>query len=323
MSDYSLQIPIERTNTIHVSCILCGGLKTHISFERNGWYIVECRNCKFQYLNPQPSPEELAKFYASDYDFVGGYNKEQYFDYKKLTQNSYVVRKHLDILKKLRQNSPGRILDVGCGFGLFLLLARSQGWTTYGIEPSKDVAKIAERETKAQIVNSTFTGSEFEQESFDAITMFHMLEHSSNPCDVLRKASKLLKPGGMLVVVVPNIKSLTARVRKENWEWLAFPIHLFHLSPSTLRELLLQTGFEIKEISTRVGDMWSPTKKLKKSQYQTQYIEFTAQHSLLHSLAKRTYYVSFRLFYSCFYPYFWLIGKLGLGAEIVATAIRR
>ena len=151
-------------------------------------------------------------------------------------------RKVLERIEKLANK--GKLLDIGSSAGFFLAEAKSRGWETTGIEFSKWSKKYAEEHFGLTIYDQPLEKLNWPKESFDAITMLDVIEHLTDPRQVLSEVKKILKPDGILVITTPNIYSLAARLAKEKW-YAILPGHLFYFSPKTLEKILAEAGFRI------------------------------------------------------------------------------
>ncbi|MBW3540432.1 MAG: class I SAM-dependent methyltransferase [Planctomycetes bacterium] len=143
---------------------------------------------------------------------------------------------------------PGRLLDFGCGRGDFLETMRRYGWNVEGLDLSPLVAGYVEGRTGIRIHAGTLPHPDVPPNSFDAVTMWNALEHVHHPREVVAAARRALRPGGLLVVGVPNIDSWAFR-RFGRWWWqLELPRHLVHFTPATLCRLLVSEGFAIDAV---------------------------------------------------------------------------
>lgn len=159
----------------------------------------------------------------------------------------------------------GRLLDVGAGKGEFLVAARGRGWEVHGIEPSGELARHAKREHDLTLQTVPFTQTAFPGESFDAVTLNMVLEHVEDPVGVLREARRVLVPGGVVCLEVPNLESLllgaiTIYFRLTGRDWspllspLHWPYHTYGYCLRTIRHLCEQVGFAIvKAQATDLG----------------------------------------------------------------------
>lgn len=154
------------------------------------------------------------------------------------------------VLKRIeRQTSKGKILDIGSSAGFFLAEAKSRSWETIGIEFSSWSKTYAEKTFGLTVHNQPLEKLDWKPESFDAVTLFDVIEHLTDPRQVLSEAKKILKANGVLTLTTPNIESLAAKVTKEKW-YAILPGHLFYFSPKTLEKILAETGFTVVEKRT-------------------------------------------------------------------------
>lgn len=143
----------------------------------------------------------------------------------------------------------GRLLDVGCGNGRLLCFARQLGWEVAGIEPDAASARIA-REIAGAQVYPTLEEAQFADASFDAITMNHSLEHVVDPRAVLRACRRLLRPGGELVIALPNWNAAGRLLLGARWFALEPARHLVMFDARRLRSFLEEEGFQVEELAT-------------------------------------------------------------------------
>ncbi len=179
-----------------------------------------------------PSKERLLSLYSQVVD--PEYEQER----EGRGQNFLRILKFIEKLRPLK----GRLLDVGCATGIFLELARDRGWEVKGVEPSSWAVSVA-RSKKLDVVQGDFEQVEFTS-LFDVITMIDLIEHVANPMSLVEKAKKVLKPGGLLVVVTPDIDSFAARIMGR-WWWHLRPPHLCFFSRRSLNYLASKVGFRI------------------------------------------------------------------------------
>jgi 2-polyprenyl-3-methyl-5-hydroxy-6-metoxy-1,4-benzoquinol methylase len=155
-------------------------------------------------------------------------------------------------LKRINRVKPaGRLLDIGCGEGLFIKIAQENGWNVEGTEISKYASKVASDSTGKKIWHGEPWSAEFKTASFDVVTIWHVLEHVVNPIKTLKEARRLLKPDGLCVVAVPNVNNsfmkLVFLIIKRKRINLFSPddkeLHLYHFSARTLKKFLIHSGF--------------------------------------------------------------------------------
>jgi SAM-dependent methyltransferase len=139
--------------------------------------------------------------------------------------------------------TPGRLLDVGCGNGLFLKRMSDLGWIAQGVETDTRSARVARETYGFEVYGGTLQDAGFPADSFDAITMSHVIEHLRDPLLVLAECRRILKPGGVLVVTTPNYKCLGHRCFGRRWLGLDPPRHLYVFSRKSLDLMANRTGF--------------------------------------------------------------------------------
>jgi SAM-dependent methyltransferase len=144
----------------------------------------------------------------------------------------------------------GRLLDVGSGNGEFLATMRDLGWEVVGLEPDYAAAAAARRDHGLDVILGTLEGATLDEASFDAVTLSHVIEHVPDPVQTIRECYRLLRRGGVLVVLTPNIASLCHRVFGADWRGLEPPRHLFLFSPETMRRCASAAGFSAVRIRT-------------------------------------------------------------------------
>jgi 2-polyprenyl-3-methyl-5-hydroxy-6-metoxy-1,4-benzoquinol methylase len=151
----------------------------------------------------------------------------------------------------------GKLLDIGCGNGAYLATVKELGWEGYGIESDFAAARNASKTLGLEVQTGDFESVAYPEKHFDAITMWHSLEHFPDPKKIIRKVRKLLKDEGLLMIGLPNFSSLDQKLFKESWNGLEIPLHAYHFTPRSIQYLLEETGFEITKIlhTTRPTDM--------------------------------------------------------------------
>jgi 2-polyprenyl-3-methyl-5-hydroxy-6-metoxy-1,4-benzoquinol methylase len=151
----------------------------------------------------------------------------------------------------------GKMLDIGCGNGIYLTAAKELGWTGYGVESNHSAARHANKSLGLEIEAGNFEAIAYPEKHFDVITMWHSLEHFSDPTKIIRKIRKLLKDDGVLMIGIPNFSSFDRKLFKESWNGLEIPLHAWHFTPGSIQYLLKESGFEVRRIihTTRPSDM--------------------------------------------------------------------
>jgi SAM-dependent methyltransferase len=205
--------------------------------------LVECP-CGHVFTNPQPSWDELAPFYGSDYRvFTKALPDAAVID-KWISTRSFNGR-----FNHMRVVPGGQYLDVGCGLGTMVAAMSRLGMQARGVEPSPVAAQKA-REAGLDIFEGVLENAKYDSESFDSISMFHVLEHTHDPVGLLRECRRILKPGGELTVGVPNYNSIVFRLVGSGWIGLHQPYHLQHFRPASMRHTADRAGLRIAALET-------------------------------------------------------------------------
>ncbi len=195
---------------------------------------------------PQPSEETLPAYYQSE-------NYISHTDAKRnLLEKTYQFIKSISLKRKLKlidKVSPGgkRLLDIGCGTGDFIQIAQKNKWSVFGIEPNTKARMIANQKVNDSVFDVDHL-KKFEPNSFDVITLWHVLEHLPNLEDQLKLFYNLLKPKGKLLIAVPNYKSYDANHYKEFWAAFDVPRHLWHFSQTSMSKLISNANMELNQI---------------------------------------------------------------------------
>ena len=204
--------------------------------------VLACGECGLAFTEPRIGPDDFATYYPESYS--------AYVPRARIQRRSIGERidsLHLDALvrvgpyRRVWRQGPGRVLDVGCGTGDLAAVFARGGWQAYGIEPSTQAAEFA-REAGVEAVNGTLDDAPWEDGFFDAIVFNHSLEHIDDPAAALEKAARMLRPGGLLAIAVPNFGSWHRRAFGSAWFQLDLPRHLQHFDRDSLRELVSRSG---------------------------------------------------------------------------------
>jgi len=220
------------------SCPLCQTGRIRQRYRHAPLPIQYCENCDIEFLDPQTSDAELVRIYSEQY-FIGAGDADaqrHVSDLKSRTAALY--------LERLRaRKRTGRLLEIGCGQGDFLLQARAAGYTVSGLDFSAHAVAVTNDKAGSAIAQAgDLSTAAFPENHFDAVVMFDLIEHVRNPADLLQSAWRVLKPGGTLMLVTPAHDSLTARWMGVHWmEYKAE--HLYYFSRSSLCHLLQRDGF--------------------------------------------------------------------------------
>ncbi len=203
--------------------------------------VVECTECGL--VRMDPVPVDLARFYPRNYWFKPGSSLAARLEeqYRRL-----LIRDHVAFVEGGLLEVGGPVLDVGCGGGLFLGVLQERGAQVMGLDNSEEAARAAWEQNRVTVVLGDLLRAPVAKGACGVVTMFHVLEHLPDPGGFLRAARELLKPGGRLVVQVPNRDCWQYRLLGERWNGLDVPRHLTDFRASDLSKLLEQCGFRVR-----------------------------------------------------------------------------
>jgi SAM-dependent methyltransferase len=206
--------------------------------------IDKCESCGLVFLNPMPTEKHLTSLYPKTY-----YAYQDFYE-KKPSFIAAFYKKYLVNIrtKDPKFDTPGRILDLGCGSGLFLYKMKQEGWEVYGVEVNENAAKLGNDLEQLNIHIGDLMSSNYQSDFFDYVRLNHSFEHIPNPEEVLNEIHRILKPDGKLFIGVPNIDSFNARLFKRYWWYLCAPVHTFNYSVSTLSRMLDKHGFLVEKV---------------------------------------------------------------------------
>jgi len=234
-----------------IPCPLCGSDDHAELFVKRGFPIVRCRECSLVFANPQVDENLVLDEYRA-----GGANDlwvDVLTSERQLELDRTKFKQILDELEPYR--GTGKLLDVGTSIGLFLHLAVERGWDGIGTEFGARALAYARERFGLDVSAKSLVELSLEPQSLDAVTLLSVLEHVNAPRDMLRELADVLKPGGALYVIVPNVESLACRVLHERAATFDGRNHLVYFSPATLRETLEREGFEVVSTKTRVSSL--------------------------------------------------------------------
>ncbi len=237
-----------------IPCPLCRADQFKILLVERELPIVRCEKCSLVFVNPRPSREGLLEFY------------KDYFppESESLWQEQMAavfLKEGLEKIKRyqaaglLHLKETPAVLDIGCGMGCFLDLMRAQGWKTFGVEPSPSAARHAKEKLHLNVFEGMLEEAELESQ-WDVVTLWYVLEHVPHPDQILDRVSRLLRPGGLIIIRAPNqnagIDLILNKLGLKNFFLINPPRHLFDYSPKTLSRFLEERGLEVLEIRNSI-----------------------------------------------------------------------
>jgi len=254
------------------NCSLCGalgelfyeGLEDRLFGAPGIWNFKRCptSSCGLIWLDPIPVEEEIGKAYADYYTHAEVPTQRNGLS-KALRKCASVLFSVADPVRGERQSlslmcldkvKPGKLLDVGCGNGVRLARLRSLGWDVYGQDIDPAAVAYARDTFGLEAHLGRLEDMPFTEMSFDCITLNHVVEHAHDPVALLKECRRLLKVGGLLVVVTPNASSFACRHFGPFWRGLEPPRHIHIFSPKTLSTAASKAGFRVSSSSTTVAN---------------------------------------------------------------------
>ncbi len=233
-----------------IDCINCGTspdkhkviVRTKVahkgSLEGTPLNVVVCQRCGLVFLNPQPTEQALSKFYQNEYLALSSPTEQILSSWEKHYQNFYSW-----LISNLPKTVNGlNILDIGSGYGVWLRFFDNKSNRLIGVELSKQAADFARSKFGLTIYEMEFMKSRFAKEEFDLITALGIIEHLTNPLKALCEINRILKKGGYLYLMTPNLYGVSFRHGIEGYFKI---VHTFYFTTATLSSLLRKAGFEI------------------------------------------------------------------------------
>lgn len=205
--------------------------------------IVACAQCQFKFTNPRPSAQSIGQYYQSD-TYISHHDEAQNLMAKVYVWvRKFTLKGKLNLINTLaKKQTSKRLLDVGCGTGMFLHACRLGGWQCSGMEPDPAARAKAEKNIGQKLLAQI--DESLQKNTFDVVTLWHVLEHIHTLNETLTTLRESLKTGGHIVIAVPNHQSHDAQKYGKYWAAYDVPRHLYHFSQNTMIQLLEKHGFE-------------------------------------------------------------------------------
>lgn len=234
------------------NCPVCGSKKIEKAIETKDFFlskedfsISKCVKCGFHFTNPRPSQENLGPYYESE-EYISHSNSNQGlfgFLYQKVRK--YTLGKKYELVNSYKNGD--KILDIGCATGQLLKEFKCRGWEAIGVEPDADARAFAEKKYNLKVFSEEQI-NQLEDQSFDVISMWHVLEHVSNLDQRMQDLKRLIKANGVLFIALPNIESWDAKHYGKYWAGLDVPRHLYHFNKSNVKLLFEKHDFIVHKI---------------------------------------------------------------------------
>ena len=233
-------------------CIVCGSSQFEpflvckdYTVSQESFNILSCKSCGFKFTNPRPDNSVLGSYYKAE-SYVSHTNSK-----KGLVNKLYHAVRNYTIKSKIKlvssSVSRGTILDYGCGTGMFLNACNISGWEVYGMEPDDNARKMSIEKGLDVFSDKDKVSDRIADKKFDAITLWHVLEHVTDMNETLSFFKSKLKDSGVLIIAVPNHVSYDAQYYKEFWAAYDVPRHLHHFDINSMSSLVEKAGFKFQE----------------------------------------------------------------------------
>lgn len=228
---------------------------------RDEWYgrpgtfpTVRCRECGLIYLNPRPGRHEIGQYYPDEYAPYFRAIEDEPSWWQRFNRRMAMKKRIRLVQKRLPQ--PGRALDVGCATGALLVALRAQGWQTQGVELSAYAADYARQRHGLDVFTGELQEAQLPASAFDLVILWDVLEHVHQPRETLQETARVAKPGGTLLLVLPNPDSIEARLFGQYWAGWDTPRHLYIYPQPVIHRLLQETGWHMEDMRCITGRIW-------------------------------------------------------------------
>ena len=238
-------------NIIYTNCPSCNSSNIYKHLQAKDYTVSNelfdiflCKDCTLAFTQNIPGQNEIGKYYQSQ-NYISHSDTKQGFISKiyHAVRNITLVSKK-NIVQKFTKKQIGNLLDVGAGTGAFVNIMQQTSWQVLGLEPDEIARANAKNKFAIELQNPQDLFM-LKQNNFDAITMWHVLEHIHTLKEYLQQFNKLLNENGKLFIAVPNYTSYDAQHYKAFWAGLDVPRHLYHFSPKSMEILANNMGFKI------------------------------------------------------------------------------
>jgi 2-polyprenyl-3-methyl-5-hydroxy-6-metoxy-1,4-benzoquinol methylase len=211
---------------------------------KTDFVIWQCPDCTLRFTQDVPDMDSIGAYYKSE-DYISHTDTTKGLINRLYQQvRTHTLKSKRQLIQKETGVTVGSVLDIGCGTGAFLAQMKTAGWQATGLEPDADARTVAKR---LHNIESNDPGELFNLSpaSFDAITMWHVLEHVHELHRYIAQIHSLLKPSGKLFIAVPNYESVDANVYRLKWAAYDVPRHLYHFTPKAIQALMQKHGLKV------------------------------------------------------------------------------
>lgn len=207
--------------------------------------IWQCDNCTLRFTQSIPTANEIGAYYQSANYVSHSDTNEGFINRLYHLVRNVTLKTKLKLVQQVTNLKTGNVLDIGAGTGYFARTMKAAGWAITALEPDVTARKLAFEKDGLQLqdANNLYY---LDANQFDAITLWHVLEHVHDLQGYMGKFYEVLKPSGKLIIAVPNYTSADAKYYAEHWAAYDVPRHLYHFSPQSMYKLAKLKGFTVK-----------------------------------------------------------------------------
>lgn len=263
-------------DSLHTACVICGSSNLSPLPKYQEVKLCKCNNCDLVFSQRKIGNDELTEFYTNLYQ------RTNYFS--PITAKRY--EELLDTFEPFRKTN--KILDVGCGCGFFLEVAKEKGWEVYGTEFADNVVEECSLKGFNMQLGS-LENVQFENDMFDIIVSIEVIEHLIDPKATVSEMYRIVRPGGCVYITTPNFNSLLRYKMGPKYDVIRFPLHLIYFTPKTLQGLFSQIGFTSKNVFT---SGYSRTRiRTSKGQSNQEYVSETSDDEMFRYRIEKRWYM--------------------------------
>lgn len=235
-------------------CPVCDSTGIHHVFDAKDYTVTsesfgiwQCANCSLRFTQNIPGIEDIGRYYRSENYISHTETSKGLVNWLYLRVRKYTLSSKRKFIEDEGGVKKGSLLDIGAGTGAFVHHMKTNSWNVEGVEPDGGAIERASREYQLSLKPSSalFT---FNNQSFDAVTMWHVLEHVHDLHGYIMQIKKIIKPGGTIFIAVPNYTSYDAEYYRSSWAAYDVPRHLYHFSPASMHELMKKHGLVVKKM---------------------------------------------------------------------------
>jgi 2-polyprenyl-3-methyl-5-hydroxy-6-metoxy-1,4-benzoquinol methylase len=238
----------------HSVCPLCTNEEIRLLFSCNDHFvsgssfeIFKCSSCGFIFTQDIPDETDIAQFYESD-EYISHSNTATGFSNKIYRiARSLMLKRKKNLINRITGLRKGIILDIGSGTGYFAGMMKKSGWMAKGIEINEKARTFSISHFGLEVYSPDRISS-FDKDSFDCITLWHVLEHFHDPFNYISEIRRLLKPGAVCIIALPNSASFDSRHYGQFWAAWDVPRHLWHFNPATFRQFSEKSGLTLENL---------------------------------------------------------------------------